>query len=84
MRDSEKIKWYLVLLFSIGLFIANLTLQNLMVNLLIIGLAIILYRYGNPILFEGYDQRNKQKMNDSTEIRKAVHQVLTSGKLFKR
>lgn len=84
MRDSEKIKWYLVLLFSIGLFIVNFSLQNGMLNILIIILALILYRYGNPILFKEYDQRQKQKLNESKEIRKAANQALTSGKLFRR
>lgn len=84
MRDSEKMKWYFVLLLAIGLFIANLSLQNLLVNIVIIILSVLLYRFGSPILFKEYNQRQKQKMNDSDEIRKAANQVLTSGKLFKK
>lgn len=84
MKENEKIKWHLVLLLAIGLFIMNLSLQNFIINLLIIILAVIIYRYGNPILFKEYNARQKQKMNDSGEIRKAANQVLTSGKLFKR
>ncbi|WP_242595776.1 hypothetical protein [Candidatus Enterococcus myersii] len=82
--NSEKFKWYSLLMVAIGLFVTNLFMQNLLINGVIIILAGIIYHYGSPILFKEYNDRQKQKLQASQEIRAATREVLSSGKLFKK
>lgn len=82
--NSEKFKWYSLLMVTIGLFVTNLFMQNLLINGAIIILAGIIYYYGSPILFKEYNERQRQKLQNSQVIREATREVLSSGKLFKK
>ncbi|MEG0078198.1 hypothetical protein [Enterococcus sp.] len=81
---NEKFKWYVLLMVAIGLFATNLFMQNLLINFVVIVLAGFIYHYGSPILFKEYNERQKQKLQASQEIREATREVLSSGKLFKK
>lgn len=53
-------------------------------NLIAIGLAIIVYKYGNPVLFKEYDERRRKKYEDAMRVRQAAQTAITSKKLFKK
>ncbi|GAX47088.1 hypothetical protein RsY01_669 [Lactococcus reticulitermitis] len=86
MKQDEKmkLKWYLLLFVAISLFFAALVMQQMILNLIVIGLALYIYKYGQPILFKAYDERRKQKIEEVTTVRQAAQEVLNSGNLFKK
>lgn len=81
---QEKTKWYLCLLIDIVLFILGLLSRSIALNLVVIGLSLVIYRYGNPVLFETINKKRQEKLAESNEIRKAVTQVIQDRKLFSK
>lgn len=83
-KETAKLKWYLMLLLAILLFFTAMATGQLILNAVVIVLAIIIYKYGNPILFKEYDEKRKQKMEQSLAVREAAKDALNSGKLFRK
>lgn len=83
-ENMQKFKWYAALFLAVSLFLTAMLTGNLLYNLAAIGLAIVIYKYGNPVLFKEYDARKKEKLAQSQLIRDAAEQTLQSGKLFKK
>lgn len=86
MKQSEKgkVKWYLLLFIAVILFLTAMATQQLFLNVIVIGLAVYIYKYGNPILFEEYDEKRKMKLKESMVVREAAKEALNSGNLFRR
>lgn len=61
-ENKEKTKWFAVLFLAILSFILAFLTQQILFNLIAIGLAIIVYKYGNPVLFKEYDERRRKKI----------------------
>lgn len=59
-ENKEKTKWFAVLFLAILSFILAFLTQQILFNLIAIGLAIIVYKYGNPVLFKEYDERRRK------------------------
>lgn len=81
---GSKLKWLLLLFLAIALFILALFTGQTSLNLIVIGLAICIYKYGNPILFKEYDEKRKKQLEESRLVQEAVHETLQSKKLFKK
>ena len=86
MKQSEKgkVKWYLLLFIAVILFLTAMATQQLFLNVIVIGLAVYIYKYGNPILFKEYDEKRNMKLKDSMVVREAAKEALNSGNLFRR
>lgn len=83
-REQRKTKWFAVLFLAILSFILAFLTQQILFNLIAIGLAIIVYKYGNPVLFKEYDERRRKKYEDAMRVRQAAQTAITSKKLFKK
>ncbi|MBO1306272.1 hypothetical protein JZO70_08880 [Enterococcus sp. 669A] len=84
MEKVSRLGWCGILYITILLFVLNLSLQVSFLNIVIIGIAIIIYKYGSPVMFKEYEEKRKKKLNDSQVIKDAAREVLSSGKLFKK
>ncbi|MGM0216826.1 hypothetical protein [Enterococcus sp. AZ109] len=84
MKRVSRLEWFGLLYAIILLFLLNLSLQVSFLNIVIIGIAVIIYKYGSPIMFKEYEEKRKKKLNDSQVIKDAAREVLASGKLFKK
>mgnify|MGYP000481678461 CR=1 FL=1 len=86
MKQSEKgkVKWYLLLFIAVILFLTAMATQQLFLNVIVIGLAVYIYKYGNPILFKEYDEKRNMKLKESMVVREAAKEALNSGNLFRR
>lgn len=73
--SQQKIKWSLLLMLDIGLFLGGLCSASLVLNLIVIGLSVVIYKYGNPILFETWYQKREKRVQESQKIRTALYQV---------
>lgn len=83
-NQVSKVKWMLLLFLAIGLFIMALFTGYLFLNVIVIGLAVYIYKYGNPILFKEYDEKRRKQLAESRVIQEAVQETLQSKKLFKK
>lgn len=83
-ENKEKMKWLFVLFLAIVSFILAFMTQQLIFNLITIGLAICVYKYGNPILFKEYDERRKKKYEAARQVRNAAQTAITSKRVFKK
>lgn len=86
MKQSEKgkLKWYLLLFIAVVLFLTAMATRQVWVNVIVIALAVYIYKYGNPILFKEYDEKRKKKIEESLVVREAAKEALNSGNLFRR
>lgn len=82
--EKEKLKWYLLLFLAVSLFLIALAINQMILNFIVTGMAIYIYKYGRPILFKEYEERRMQKIEDATAIRNAAKVVINSGNLFKK
>jgi flagellar biosynthesis protein FliP len=83
-KNQTKLKWYLLLFLAVSLFLIAMATRQVALNLIVIGLAIYIYQYGNPVLFESYEAKRQKKLADSLVVRQAAQEVLESGKLLKK
>lgn len=82
--DKGKVKWYLLLFLAVSLFLTAMATQQIALNFVVIGLALVIYKFGSPVLFGEYEEKRKQKLADSLAVREAAKEVLNSGELFKK
>ncbi|MGM0168385.1 hypothetical protein IGI39_004140 [Enterococcus sp. AZ135] len=83
-ENREKTKWLVVLFLAIVSFILAFITQQLIFNFAAIGLAVCVYKYGNPVLFKEYDDRRKKKYEEAMQVRNAAQTAITSKKIFKK
>ena len=76
MGKSEKIKWQLLLFLAIGCYLLALVTQQYLFNVVAIGLAVCVYKYGSPVLFKEYDERKKKKEEEAAKVREAGQTIL--------
>ncbi len=50
-EETDKIKWTVALCGTLLLFLYGLFTQNIIINLLVIFFALVIYKYGNHVLF---------------------------------
>ncbi|AUB51554.1 hypothetical protein [Enterococcus mundtii] len=81
MGKSEKIKWQLLLLLAIGCYLLALVTQQYLFNVVAIGLAVCVYKYGNPVLFKEYDEWKKKQDEEASKIRAAVQTIIRNKTL---
>lgn len=79
---NNKLCWYIILFITIVLFISSLFFRNYLINGLVIVMSIIIYKYGNPVIFKEYDNKNKKRIEESVVVREAVKKTLASKKFF--
>lgn len=84
MKDKEKVKWTVLLFIAILLFAISLFTGFVYINIITIPLALYVYKYGNPVLFKEYNEKQKEKREQSKIVREAMQETITSGKLFKK
>lgn len=83
-ENKEKTKWLFVLFLAIISFILAFMTQQIIFNFIAIGLAICVYKYGNPVLFKEYDERRRKKYEEAMQVRQAAQTAITSKKIFKK
>jgi len=83
-ENKEKTKWLFVLFLAIISFILALMTQQIIFNFIAIGLAICVYKYGNPVIFKEYDERRRKKYEEAMQVRQAAQTAITSKKIFKK
>ncbi|MGG5373097.1 hypothetical protein [Enterococcus sp. AZ196] len=83
-EHKEKTKWFAVLFLAVISFILAFMTQQLVFNFIAIGLAILVYKYGNLVLFKEYDERRRQKYQEAMQIRSAAQIAIKSKKIFKK
>lgn len=81
---QDKIRWSIVLLADIVLFIFALLSGKIALNVGVIALSIIIYKYGNPVLFKEIDNKKRKQLAESKAIREAVEKVIQDKKLFSK
>ncbi|MBO0410397.1 hypothetical protein P7E02_18490 [Enterococcus hulanensis] len=83
-ENKEKTKWLFVLFLAIISFILAFMTQQIIFNFIAIGLAICVYKYGNPVIFKEYDERRRKKYEEAMQVRQAAQTAITSKKIFKK
>lgn len=83
-ENKEKTKWLFVLFLAIISFILSFMTQQIIFNFIAIGLAICVYKYGNPVIFKEYDERRRKKNEEAMQVRQAAQTAITSKKIFKK
>lgn len=83
-EEIEKIKWTVVLCGTLLLFLYGLFTQNIIINLLVIFFALVIYKYENHVLFREYDEKRKQKIEESMKIKEATKEILREKSFIKR
>ncbi|MBX8936739.1 hypothetical protein [Enterococcus gilvus] len=83
-ENKEKTKWLFVLFLAIISFILAFMTQQIIFNFIAIGLAICVYKYGNPVLFKEYDEGRREKYEEAMQVRQAAQTAITSKKIFKK
>lgn len=83
-ENKEKTKWLFVLFLAIISFILAFMTQQIIFNFIAIGLAICVYKYGNPVLFKEYDERRRKKYEEAMQVRQAAQTAITRKKIFKK
>lgn len=83
-ENKEKTKWLFVLFLAIISFILASMTQQIIFNFIAIGLAICVYKYGNPVIFKEYDERRRKKYEEAMQVRQAAQTAITSKKIFKK
>ena len=83
-ENKEKTKWLFVLFLAIISFILAFMTQQITFNFIAIGLAICVYKYGNPVIFKEYDERRRKKYEEAMQVRQAAQTAITSKKIFKK
>ncbi|MDT2598359.1 hypothetical protein P7D85_01155 [Enterococcus hulanensis] len=83
-ENKEKAKWLFVLFLAIISFILAFMTQQIIFNFIAIGLAICVYKYGNPVIFKEYDERRRKKYEEAMQVRQAAQTAITSKKIFKK
>ena len=83
-ENKEKTKWLFVLFLVIISFILAFMTQQIIFNFIAIGLAICVYKYGNPVIFKEYDERRRKKYEEAMQVRQAAQTAITSKKIFKK
>ena len=81
---KTKFFWYILLLLAISLFVLSFSLAQPWLNLLVILLAICIYKYGDHVLFNEYNKKRKQKKNQGEAINIATRKIVQEGRLFKK
>ena len=81
---QDKIRWSIVLLADVVLFIFALLSGKIALNVGVIALSIIIYKYGNPVLFKEIDNKKRKQLAESKAIREAVEKVIQDKKLFSK
>ncbi|MGX7417289.1 hypothetical protein ACWOFR_00655 [Carnobacterium gallinarum] len=84
MENREKTKWFSLLMIAILLFIVALLTQLYVLNLIVIVLAVYIYKYGNPVLFKEYDAKRKVQYQQYQTVQKAAQESLRQGSIFKK
>lgn len=84
MKANEKVKWMVLLFIAILLFTISLFTGYVYLNIITIPLALYIYKQGNPILFKEYNEKQKEKREQSKQVQDAMKETITSGKLFKK
>lgn len=79
----EKIKWSLLLLVAILSFMLSLITGNLIFNIIAIGLAIVIYKNGDEILFSSLNKKNKEKREKAKILQEASRTIIKEGRLKK-
>ncbi|MGM0237784.1 MULTISPECIES: hypothetical protein [Enterococcus] len=82
--EREKMKWYGLLFLAVVLFLTAMATKQVLLNLIVIGLAVYIYKYGSPILFKEYDEKRKKKLEESEAVREAAKTALQSGNLLRK
>ncbi|MBV7389139.1 hypothetical protein KUA55_00490 [Enterococcus sp. ALS3] len=77
-------KWYGLLFLAVVLFLTAMATKQVLLNLIVIGLAVYIYKYGSPILFKEYDEKRKKKLEESEAVREAAKTALQSGNLLRK
>lgn len=83
-ENKEKTKWLFILFLAIISFILAFMTQQIIFNFIAIGLAICVYKYGNPVIFKEYDERRRKKYEEAMQVRQAAQTAITSKKIFKK
>lgn len=81
-NNAEKAKWMGLLFVALGLFILALLTHNTFLNLIVIGLVVYIYKYGNPVLFKEYDAKRQAKYQHYQIVQKAASEATRNGLLF--
>ncbi|MGX7196029.1 hypothetical protein [Enterococcus olivae] len=81
-NQASKVKYMLLLFLALGLFILALYTGQLMLNVVVMGLGIYIYKNGNPILFKEYNEKRKKQLEESKMVQEAVKETIQSKKLF--
>lgn len=84
LNQLTKVKWMLLLFTTMVLFAIALMTGKLYLNIVVIGLALLIYKYGNPILFKEYEASRRKKLSETKKVQAAVSETLQQKKLFKK
>lgn len=82
-QRTEKTKWLLLLFVTILLFIVGLYTKIVAINVIVIGMSIYIYKYGNPVLFKEYDEKKKINKKQAMAVQKAAQEAIRTKKIFK-
>lgn len=68
-EQRKKIKYTSLLFVALSLFLVGIAAQSMIACILSIGLAYYVKKKGYQVLFEKYDQRNKEQYEKANRIR---------------
>lgn len=80
---TNKFLWLSLLWLDIGLFILSLTFTNYWLNLVVILLALLIYKQGNSALFSLYNTKMSEKRTQEVMLKEATQKIVSSGRLFR-
>lgn len=83
-EEIEKIKWIVVFCGIFLLFLYGFFIQNIIINLLVIFFVLVIYKYGNYVLFREYDEKRKQKIEELMKIKEVIKEILREKSFIKR
>lgn len=81
---TTKAKWFTLLLLAIACFVVGLVTGRLIFNLMAIALAVYIYKYGSSVMFAEYDEKQRQRKEETIILQEAAKEVLSSGQFLKK
>ncbi|MEG2254309.1 MAG: hypothetical protein RSC33_03170 [Vagococcus sp.] len=79
--NKEKFKWTALLFIALLSFVLAIATGNMAFNFVAIGLGVIIYKNGDNILFEKYNERVAEKKEQAKIFKEASKKIITERRL---
>ncbi|WP_300119419.1 hypothetical protein [uncultured Enterococcus sp.] len=82
--EVEKLKWIFLLFISLLIFLVALYTRIYILNLVVILLALYIYKNGDAVMFKEYNERQRKKIEEGRVIREATKEIIQTRKFLNK